>query len=722
MAYTSDSAHSPKVNSGDIDTGLISRVKNNPFHPTATAIGWPNTYDAFVTKTDDQQSSVSVTDETHIVAEVDTGSSNALYLEHRPKLGTTFTILGDTAATIDTGATDYTHGVIYFNAMPTGDFTVQYLADPDKYYGEYLTQIQDSIHEIQNLLGAGGAINEGAKNAEYWLDSVTGNIAARLGNAVQIRSINRDIAIKSASTDTTGHDITLGNSQDNVKINAATFDVYRGTTPGTNITVNLTDETGDDVFMAGLVHVSPTGVTRNPAFNAAAVATGLTDATRDSGLYDAMRIYGNLYVAGRATFLGPVDYQSGTITSQMTVVNDDFTVNGDTFLGDSSVDSTYIAGDLTISGGLTQVGAGGEDATFNRNIVLGNTAGISTVDGLDPSYIAFAQQHMRPSSPDWQGDCINQARMKITVEDDVETGGYESTTTDASYSADVLVDSGATGSSLFNTAIGGSGFHYGGRYDDGTWFAHILSGPDEGSIVRVASFNTGNDTWVLSRALSTSQAAGVSYRIQNPYFCNTDFLSATPTSITIVAATTYPVLGNVHGYIKKRTSNYANIAISTDDTHYVYMNLDPSTGMLEGPAEFNSNTYGIPSDQSILVGEVTRAGSAITDTTCYRPNLKYDSTWRYISTSPSGTELTSAADNTFYHNLGGNFRKWDYNIKVYFAPNVGGAPDLTTVNALTPDNITGSAESFSVTNLTDTTLALRLPSPGGYWVRVVATV
>jgi len=725
MSYTTDSSHSPKNNTGDITTSLIKRVKNNPFHPTATDISWPSNYDAFVVKTNDQQSSVSVIDETHIVAEIDTGNSNALYLEHRPKLGTSISIVGDASAVITTGSTDFTHGILYFDSMPTGEFTVQYLADPDKYYGEYLTQVQDSLHEIERFLGAGGAINEGMKNAEFWLDSSTGSTIARLPNVINTRSINRDIEIKSANGDVTGHDITIGNSEDRVHFNVETFNVFRGTAPGTNMTVNLTDETGDLLYIDGMVNLSPTGTSRNPSFTSNQVSTGLSDSGRDSGAYDALRVYGDMYVAGNTTFLGSVEFLTGTVTSQITVHNSDLQINGDSYLGNDSSDNTWIAGDLTVTGGITQIGVGGENLTVNRNIVLGNTPNISLVDGLDPSYIASVHQYYRPGGPDWGADCINKGRMSILVEDGVETGGYEGSATSTAGSAEKIVDSTFTGAANIysRNAVGGSGYHYDGRYDDGTWEIFFTSGPHEGQTVPVERFDTGNDTWILSRALDSVTTTSVSYRLQNPYFSNLDVFSAAGTSATVIASATSPIIGDVRGYIKKRTSNYANITTVDNAISYIYMNLDPSTGMLEQEAEFHSNTGGVPSDRSILVGEVTVVSAAVTNKVIYRKSGRYDSGWRYVTTAGTGLEISAGADNTFYHNLGGKI--FDYNIAIYYAPNSSGKPNLAAVEQYAPDQQQDSAIASSVTALTRTTMVIRFESQadvspvGPYWIRVV---
>ena len=161
MAYTTHSDSSPENNTSYINTGLVSLVPINPYNPSATAINWPANYDLFVNKTNDQQVSVSVSDETHAVSEI---ADSGLYLNHKPRRGTT--INATAGAVIDSSLTDYNHGVIYFSTLPTSEFTVTYLADPDKYYGEYLTQIQDVLHKLEIWAGAGSTMNEGVRTAD----------------------------------------------------------------------------------------------------------------------------------------------------------------------------------------------------------------------------------------------------------------------------------------------------------------------------------------------------------------------------------------------------------------------------------------------------------------------------------------------------------------------------------------------------------------------------
>ena len=84
MAYTTHSDSSPDKNTSYIDTSLNRLVQNNPYHPTAPNILWPTYYDVFVNKTDDQQVSVSVSDEKHLTGDIDPSNNNALYMNHKP--------------------------------------------------------------------------------------------------------------------------------------------------------------------------------------------------------------------------------------------------------------------------------------------------------------------------------------------------------------------------------------------------------------------------------------------------------------------------------------------------------------------------------------------------------------------------------------------------------------------------------------------------------------
>ena len=193
MAYTTHSDSSPENNTSYINQALVNLVPNNPYHPNATTINWPSNYDLFVNKTNDQQVSVNVSDETHEVSEITADSG--VYLNHKPRRGTSITATA--GAVINSGVIDYNHGIVYFNTLPTSEFTVSYLADPDKYYGEYLTQIQDVLHKLEIWAGAGSVMNEGVRTAEVLINSTNSKVDSKLPHNIHIADLGKDITFQS---------------------------------------------------------------------------------------------------------------------------------------------------------------------------------------------------------------------------------------------------------------------------------------------------------------------------------------------------------------------------------------------------------------------------------------------------------------------------------------------------------------------------------------------
>lgn len=677
MAYTTHSDSSPDKNTSYINTSLNRLVQNNPYHPAAPNILWPTYYDVFVNKTDDQQVSVSVSDEKHLTGSIDVSNSNALYMNHKPRLGSTV-IATDETAVIDTGLTDYNHGIIYFSTLPTGSFTLTYLADPDKYYGEYLSQMQDVLHKLEIWAGAGSTKNEGVRSAEVLVKSTNAKIDSKLPKRIHVQGLAEDISFKSLDGQP-GHTITLGNSNDVVEINASEFKVYCGTFGDSvldPITGTITDHTGDVLNMIGLVSMSPTGTTRASGLSDASV-TGLVfnpnvdaDTGRFSGNFDALRVYGNAVVLGNLHTLGTHTVVNAETTMNISVFQEGLSVNGDSWFGDATDDKVYVAGDLIVSGKIDQIGNTTEDdVTINRDLILGNHNGTtpSLVDGLDPSYIANRHKYMRPAGPDWCGDTVNICSIGQMAEDGTLTGGAASTATQDSTTGDLVVDT----SMSINEIITGD-LYYANRFNDGTWIFDIRSGPSAGEKIPIAAYNSTDTGWQLSRTLSSLPASGMSYRIYNPYFCNPDFVTLNGNDFDITASTTNPVVADVRGIVKSNV-NADTASVNSADSGTKYLSLANENSVasagLESDGVWYGSDYGVPSDQSILVAEAEHnGGSTFDQLTTYRPAGKYDSTWRkFASTTP-----------TIYHNLGGDFRAQDYKVTIHTAGTSAAGPGAVT--------------------------------------------
>jgi len=726
MAYTTHSNSSPENNTSYINTGLVSLVPNNPYHPSATTINWPSNYDLFVNKTNDQQVSVSVSDETHAVSEITADSG--LYLNHKPRRGTTITT---TDGVIDTGLTDYNHGVIYFSTLPTAEVTLTYLADPDKYYGEYLTQIQDVLHEMQIWAGAGSTVNEGVRSAEILVKTDNSKIQNKLPNRIHVQGLQTGISFQSAAGNTTGVNVNVGNSYDTVSFNVQEFNLFRGTlndgSTGDPVTAIITDHSGDTVFINGLVSLSPTGITRATGISYAAITGALftTDSGRDGGNNDALRVFGDTFIAGDLFTMGNHVVQNVTTTSSFNVFTDNISVKGDSFLGDASTDTVYIGGPTVATGKITAK----DHIEIDKSISFTNNGGanVSTVDGLDASYIANRHTYIRPAGPDWCGDSINICSFGTTAGAGNFSPGYEGSTTHASAAGDILIDTSAT-TSYALTGIE----YYTGRFSDGNWLADIRSGPDVGQKIPVVKWDWTNSGWELSRSLSTVPNSGVSYRIYNPHYNLPDFASAAGMTISISASATNPIVANVRG-IAKVCSNNTSIALeNVTGRHYLFMSntpTDPPFNSLESAPEWYSKTHGIPSDQSIIVGhvDVTGATPAVNASSLvlYQESDKYDSTW--IKVSDLGTLLAHPASGPsnhydFYHNLGGEYRVHDVHFTILGANTLNDGPDTNTgVKVLSPNDQHNG--NFHIDGFTDTKFQMHVNNPAGInWIRVIAEI
>ena len=725
MAYTTHSDSSPENNTSYINTGLVSLVPNNPYNPNATTINWPTKYDLFVNKTNDQQISVSVSDETHAVSEI---VNSGLYLNHKPRRGTTIVVTAD--GVIDSNLTDYNHGVIYFSTLPTSEFTLTYLADPDKYYGEYLTQIQDVLHELEIWAGAGNTLNEGVRSADILVKNRNDKIDNKLPNRIHVQGLIEDINFQSSGV--LSNTITLGNSYDTIAVNAKEFNVFRGTfndgSAGDPITSTITDHTGDTVNMSGLVNLSPVGISRNASFSAASVQSGLLSGIdRNSGLSDALRVYGNVYIAGDLFTLGDQTVMNTTITSETNLFQQNIQVNGDSFLGNGSTDNLYIAGPTTATGKITAK----DNIEVTKSISFTNNGGtnVSTVDGLDASYIANRHTYMRPAGPDWCGDSINICSFGITAGTGNVTGGYEGSTTHAAVAGKNLIDTGAA-TSYALTGIE----YYTGRFSDGNWIADIRSGPDVGQKVPIVKWDPAITGWELSRSLSTLQDSGVSYRVYNPHYNLPDFVSVAGRTLTITASATNPIVANVKGIVKVCDTTTTKDMEDVTGRHYLFMsNENADAGglnSLESNPVWYTETHGVPSDRSIVVGHVDVTGSTPTaadpnSLVIYQESDKYDSTWLKVSDLTTNALLahpTGATNHViFYHNLGGEYRVHDVHFTILGADTLGDGPNVAAgSHVFSPSD--ANNQDFHIDGFTDTQFEMHVNNPGVDWIRVIAEI
>jgi hypothetical protein len=718
MTYRTISDYAPSNLTG-VTSAYIQRIPRNPYHPLATTVQYPSQYDELVNFIDEQMTPALVEDEDFSVSDILTGDWS-LYLNHKPRYQTAINVSSGTL-----GLKDYEHGIVYFQTLPTGDFTVQYLAEPDKYYAEYLQVIQDILHKVQWLLGAGPTLNEGIKNAEIFLDSLPAGLQARLPNAIHIRAIDRDVEIRS-STDTsspngTSHRITLGNGSDEVFVDASRLVVHRSILSGPNPTytnIRLGDETGDFCSIAGGLDVTGRTVigTRDTSANTGVPDSAVTgfQATGEPYTGNSLRlaVHGDVVVYGDLHLLGQQITYNVTRNIQVNVfeenleVGNDLLVQGHTRLGVSTTQETVVSGDLDVTGELRVLGAGGKAVQLDTSIVF-NDGGLkgpyqqNLVDGLDPSYMEM----IRP---------LSRAAYKTHHHNDALPSFLYQGTTTTSSDNDQLVDTAT--SSL--TGLYPSGTYYPSKFDDGDFYAVVSN-----QRIPVKVFNPSTKTWTLARAVDglSSMASGTSYQIYQRRGRG-DFIQAgVGLSVTIRGTTTFPFVGNAAGTIKKRTTDYS-LSVPASSTVYIFMStLVGVNGIDQDAPTFFYKTSDIEDDRSVLIGKVVTNGSAPTSIICYDVNAEYDTLWVKFDSSATGNTQAAGSDYTITPYLGNVKRRMDAKVAGLIAPNTGDQPDLTNMAQISFDSslyvkkVLGESIVFKTSS--GAYQGISLP----YWVRMIVS-
>ena len=609
MAYDENSTHSPLEAGADITQANVARVPNNPFDP-AVGINFPAQYDAFINKTNDQMSSVNVVEERSL-SEI---SGSTLYLQHRPRLNAPVVV---SDGTLDSNI-DYNNGVVTFTALPAGDFTVTYLADPDKYYGEYLNTLQDAVMELQKWAGAGSTAHEGVKNANIALLSTGGNIDSRLTNATNISALpaSTDISIKSDTGQ--ANTITLGNGDDTVVVDSS------------NVTV--TDNLTDTVKVKGkLVVAEDAGATQSAdqGTHSALASTYFGAPPVDS---DVAVFYGDLRVFGDITSAGTVASNNTTVNTD--VLAQDLQVDGNTVLGDSTADTTTISGPLSANS-LTVAGA----SVFNDNITL---AADKTVDGVDLKALSSDLQYMRPGGPDWKADSINvtsyltEAYRTTTA---TQTVGYSSTVVSTFTGSNVVSDSTATAGAYVTTT--GMNEAFDDIYTDGTWRLKFLSGNRAGEVFTVVSGPaTNGGQWTLDRVCD-NVGAGANYIVYSPYRNIPNHLTGAGFTVTLNASTANPFVATVADKVHVITDSSLTLTLAASKTYSIFLRTDANGNPEMAASEFAD--FACPVG-SVFLGMVATDASSISTIIAARPNQKFDSGWVNLS----------AGTATLPHNIGGD--------------------------------------------------------------------
>jgi len=401
--YNSISEFAPSNFTGSLSLGLIKTVANNPANTGAHVVNFPSYYDEFINKTEGQASApVPVVAEKYGTNEiVYQGTDAYLYLHHLPmELAGGSIQLSE--GTINTGATDYTLGLLKFVTIPTGNFYVNYLARADAFASEHVNALQNAVMAIQRMVGAGSLTGEGLRNAEYWVDEWPTSLQAILPDAVYTKAIEKDVQLKGKASES--HTITLGNGADEIVFDTKKIDIT--STDASQAISGTFGDAEDDIFIfRSPVHFEATGNTGITQLDtglhggaAFAVGNPLQSAWTgsgpgpysmpypDTGRYPIARIYGDLQVIGDVFLSGTITATSTDAGEQVShiaeilSVGTDLRVTGDSYLGTDTSTKTIMGGYLDVGRYVHVKGLANDISRINTAIYLQNQG--NTNNGL----------------------------------------------------------------------------------------------------------------------------------------------------------------------------------------------------------------------------------------------------------------------------------------------------------------------------------------------------
>lgn len=679
MGYKTFSSSAPGT-SGALTSGDINTVHNNPLSSESVSTEFPTRYDALVNKNNVDLEVFVVSDEKHLPGEI--GQDNSLYLHHRivhPQNATGASIAVSQGAIV-TGLTDYNGGRIYFGTNPTSEFTVSYIAQPDPVHSAHINVLQDSIMKIQSLLGATTNLNNGIRTAQYLLygSDPTGSLLGKLPNAIGIDGFDESTFTIRGETGLE-HDITIGNSYDQVHLNASLIEVL---------------SSGGRESVTGSYPAPATG---NPVLQVRAEShlRGQTTIGEDyphldpgtwigSGEYTgaALRVLGDTWIGGALTVTG--DYVIAFTTGYTTgsVIQENLTVSGDATIRED----LNVGGNLVVDGSMsvTNFNITGEMYVGRRINFLNSFNQPTIIDGMDPSFWHERLEFMNRDSavnsvmmckwspirfPEWydpqDGSDYTGFFMRtwtgVASDKVIDTSGnwiYSTMET-------VYAPAGIFEDSIFNGEL-----HY-------EWQTGPLQG-QEGTVIKLESLNDGNGEstgcrfWMSNASHYSNAQIGNRFAFFMPGYqhCSPSFIDSLSKTaggdpkITISATNANPLVLNVDGQIRRINQSSVNVAMTSvssdpylpatgDVTAYLYSR---SVGNIY-QSEFDGAApiYALPYYRNVagemMIGEVrlTRSASAWDDpgdwrVVYYAPDSYYDSGWMLTFANINGQVTTNNID------------------------------------------------------------------------------
>lgn len=706
MPYATHSQHAPTGESA------IRVISTNQYSSAGRLIGYPSNLDVYVRYISDADGSQTV-QETRKVADL---VGSRLYLHHRPLItsGGTITSITSSAGTIDSAYTNASQAYIVFSVLPTVDFVVSYAASPDCDFAWGLNTLQDSVMELEGVLGpSNDPTYPGIRNLKVGIfDSPEDSVASGvLQNAVHLSDLDRNIVIASSEDPTLqilrgdSHNIQIGRETDSVTFDVTGFTIQQSDGTKYNKIV-LGSKTGDTLTWKGEASGAgplTLGGPEWPIYSGKVFSVALTGSYYTGSM---LRVHGDVAVMGNIKAVGNI-----------TVVN--LTGTTSTVLGDWTIrDELFVEGESHLIG-VTETNQLNvhQNLHISADIVADDDAGSggggqSLVDNLDCSEVAWTYRYITANrhpntiiaAPMFTGAV---APKKVTKRPWLDLGPNKLVGDVFAITGQLNAAASSSGAHphilqlLMNVGmISGTysafGSHSGtwspGMMDPGATWIRMLNGPAEGleapiygyTVEATGTLNTLTRLNVfLPEEVNNPPQTNNLYMLYNPGSVQYDTVSAaggaSPT-FSIKASTTDPLAISFEDEVRIMTSNSANYSLlsalqksisgqaGSSLTGIAYIYADSNLTDPENPPIFKSRPVPMRMPGQTAVGEVvaTYNGStwSILDTISYRPKGFYDSSWIPIVpdvsiSAPSGravpgfsTSSTAPIRVYFHHNLG----------------------------------------------------------------------
>jgi cytoskeletal protein CcmA (bactofilin family) len=715
MAYDTFSTH---AQTGQSATTVVS---SNPYTTRGRTIGYPNNLDLFVRHISDTDGSQSV-QELRKVADL---VGSRLYLHHRPLLNTDGTVTTITVSNgvLDTTYTNGSQGYVVFSTLPTVDFTVSYVAVPDCDVSWAINTLQDSVMEIEGVLGHSNSPSyPGIRNLKIGifdspLDAVASGV---LQNSVALPHLNQNIVIGSSNDPTlqllrgTAHSIQLGRETDNVIIDATGFTIMQSN--GTKVNkIVLGSKTGDTISYKGTMSgAGPliVGGPEWPLYSGVVFSTALTGSFYSGSM---------LRVHGDASFMGNVKAYGN-----ITVVNSTGTTS--TVMGDWTVrDELFVDGQSHLAGTVnTNTIIASQNLYLKQDLIAQNVNGQggngqTLIDGLDCSEVAWSYSTAIKSR---HGNSVISAPLhtgavapkKVTyrpwmsigpsrlVGDVFSITGQLNAAASSSgvhpHILQLLLNEEIVSGQHTGTMGGPNGVWSKGMMDPGAMWVRMLDGQAAGFNAPIYGHTVEGTTGTainrlnvfIPESISAPPQTNNKYILYNPLSAQYNTVSAvggaTPT-FSINASESEPLALSFEDSIRVLKSNSASISMKTaleysvsglggsPVTGIAYIFADSTNTDPESTPVFRARATPIRMKGQTAVGEVVAAYDGATwsilESISYRPNGIYDSNWIPIYGQYTG--LVSGRATPGFSSSSAD------TMKVYFHHYLGADTDIGRISA-----------------------------------------